>query len=164
MLTALNIVSGKEVGTMEQINVSPIKTQFYFGKTHSFWILAMIAFTLGLLVSVCFTALKSKETASTSTFCSNLFVCGFRFWFADFHVQRNATTSNVYRIFLLMIFNLMRIVYACRKYANLGAEKMTNLNPLRQLIEVIRLIILKNAGFMNLFATIFLDFGNGCGF
>jgi ABC-type transport system involved in multi-copper enzyme maturation permease subunit len=52
MLTALNIVSEKEVGTIEQINVSPIKKyNFILGKLIPFWILAMIAFTMGLLVS-----------------------------------------------------------------------------------------------------------------
>src|SRR5690606_10735020 len=51
-LTALNIVKEKEVGTMEQINVSPIKKHhFILGKLIPFWILGIIVFTLGLAVS-----------------------------------------------------------------------------------------------------------------
>ena len=39
MLSALNIVAEKEIGTIEQINVSPIKkSNFILGKTIPFWI------------------------------------------------------------------------------------------------------------------------------
>src|SRR6185436_13942085 len=48
-LSALNIVREKEIGTIEQINVTPIsKFQFVLGKLIPFWILANIVFTIGL--------------------------------------------------------------------------------------------------------------------
>src|SRR5690554_1623251 len=50
-LSSLNIVREKEVGTIEQINVSPIKKwQFILGKLIPFWIMGIIVFTLGLVV------------------------------------------------------------------------------------------------------------------
>ena len=50
-LTALNIVKEKEVGTIEQINVTPIKkSHFILGKLIPFWILGNVVFTLGLVV------------------------------------------------------------------------------------------------------------------
>ena len=52
-LAALNIVQEKESGTIEQINVSPIKKRdFILGKLIPFWILALIAFTVGLFVTI----------------------------------------------------------------------------------------------------------------
>ncbi len=49
--TALNIVKEKEIGTIEQINVTPIKKwQFILGKLIPFWVIGMIVFTLGLIV------------------------------------------------------------------------------------------------------------------
>lgn len=52
MLSALNIVAEKEIGTIEQINVTPVKkSNFILGKMIPFWVLGMIVFTLGLLVS-----------------------------------------------------------------------------------------------------------------
>ena len=51
-LTSLNIVKEKEIGTIEQINVSPIKKRdFILAKLIPFWILANVVFTIGLILS-----------------------------------------------------------------------------------------------------------------
>ena len=51
-LSALNIVKEKEVGTIEQINVTPIKKyQFILGKLIPFWVLGLVILTIGLLIS-----------------------------------------------------------------------------------------------------------------
>lgn len=51
-LSALNIVREKEIGTIEQINVTPIKKhQFILGKLIPFWILGNIVFSIGLLIA-----------------------------------------------------------------------------------------------------------------
>ncbi|MEO7961819.1 MAG: ABC transporter permease, partial [Ginsengibacter sp.] len=51
-LSALNIVKEKEVGTIEQINVTPIKKHhFILGKLIPFWVLGNVVFSIGLLVS-----------------------------------------------------------------------------------------------------------------
>lgn len=48
-MCALNIVKEKEVGTIEQINVTPIKKfHFILGKLIPFWIIGVFVFTLGL--------------------------------------------------------------------------------------------------------------------
>ncbi|HSZ32460.1 MAG TPA: ABC transporter permease, partial [Puia sp.] len=50
-ITALNIVREKEIGTIEQINVTPIKKwEFILGKLIPFWIVGIIVFTIGLVV------------------------------------------------------------------------------------------------------------------
>jgi ABC-2 type transport system permease protein len=49
---SLNIVKEKEIGTIEQINVTPIKKyHFILGKLIPYWVLAMFVFTIGMLVS-----------------------------------------------------------------------------------------------------------------
>ena len=51
-LSCLNIVKEKEVGTIEQINVTPIrKHHFILGKLIPFWVLGNVVFTIGLLIS-----------------------------------------------------------------------------------------------------------------
>src|SRR5690606_38469939 len=51
-LTALNIVKEKEAGTIEQINVTPIrKHHFILRKLIPFWILGNVVFSSGLCVS-----------------------------------------------------------------------------------------------------------------
>ena len=49
---SLNIVKEKEIGTIEQINVTPIKKyHFILGKLIPYWCLAMVVFTVGMIVS-----------------------------------------------------------------------------------------------------------------
>src|SRR5678810_1065421 len=51
-LASLNIVKEKEIGTIEQINVTPVKKyQFILGKLIPFWILGLIILTIGLVIS-----------------------------------------------------------------------------------------------------------------
>ncbi|MCB0688882.1 MAG: ABC transporter permease, partial [Saprospiraceae bacterium] len=52
-LSALNIVSEKEGGTIEQLNVTPIKKgQFILGKLIPFWILGLVSVTISMVVGV----------------------------------------------------------------------------------------------------------------
>ncbi|WP_372920193.1 ABC transporter permease, partial [Salegentibacter sp.] len=51
-LSGMNIVREKEIGTLEQINVTPIKKhQFIIGKLFPFWVLGMIILTVGLIIA-----------------------------------------------------------------------------------------------------------------
>ena len=51
-LSSMNIVKEKELGTLEQINVTPIKKhQFIIGKLFPFWILGLVILTVGLLIA-----------------------------------------------------------------------------------------------------------------
>ena len=51
LLTAQNITRENELGTLEQLNVTPMtKIQFIAGKLIPFWILSMVIFTIGLAI------------------------------------------------------------------------------------------------------------------
>jgi len=51
LLTAQNIAREKEIGTLEQLNVTPItKGQFIAGKLIPFWVLGLIELTIGLVI------------------------------------------------------------------------------------------------------------------
>src|SRR5690554_5197229 len=51
-LSAMNIVREKEIGTIEQINVTPIKkSQFIIGKLFPFWLIGMGLLTIGLILA-----------------------------------------------------------------------------------------------------------------
>src|SRR5258705_2904727 len=51
-LASLNIVKEKEIGTIEQINVTPIKKyQFILGKLIPFWLLGLLVLSIGLMIS-----------------------------------------------------------------------------------------------------------------
>src|SRR4029079_14437620 len=51
-LAALNIVKEKEIGTIEQINVTPVKKyQFILGKLIPFWVLGLVVLSIGMLIA-----------------------------------------------------------------------------------------------------------------
>ena len=51
-LAAINIVKEKEIGTIEQINVTPIKKyHFVLGKLIPFWIMGLVVLTIGLTIA-----------------------------------------------------------------------------------------------------------------
>jgi ABC-2 type transport system permease protein len=51
-LSGMNIVREKEIGTIEQLNVTPIKKhQFIIGKLMPFWFIAMFDLVLGMLMA-----------------------------------------------------------------------------------------------------------------
>ena len=51
LLTSQNIAREKEIGTLEQLNVTPItKSQFIIGKLAPFWVLGLIELSIGLAV------------------------------------------------------------------------------------------------------------------
>ena len=51
LLTAQNIAREKELGTLEQLNVTPItRAEFIVAKLLPFWVLAMLIFAIGLIV------------------------------------------------------------------------------------------------------------------
>ena len=51
VLSALNIVTEKENGTIEQMNVSPVKrSAFIFSKIIPFWVIGMVILTIGLII------------------------------------------------------------------------------------------------------------------
>ena len=89
-ITALNIVREKEIGTIEQINVTPIKKwQFILGKLIPFWIVGMIVFTVGLIVMyIVYGIFPKGSIAAPLSFCCSLPGGAFGIWFADFHFQQ----------------------------------------------------------------------------
>ena len=51
-LPALNIVSEKEVGTIEQLNVTPLnKFVFILAKLVPYWIVGLVVLSIGLVLS-----------------------------------------------------------------------------------------------------------------
>ena len=51
LLTSQNIAREKEIGTLEQLNVTPItRSEFIAGKLVPFWVLGLIELTIGLLI------------------------------------------------------------------------------------------------------------------
>ena len=147
-LSALNIVKEKEVGTIEQINVTPIKKyHFILGKLIPFWVLGHVVFTLGLLVSW----LAYGIVPVGSLFVLYLFISvyllailGFGLLISTFCDTQQQAMFIMF--FFMMIFILMGGLFTSIDSMPVWAKTATRFNPLSYLIEVMRMVILKGSG------------------
>ena len=151
-LTALNIVSEKETGTIEQINVSPIrKTDFILGKLIPFWLLAMVAFSIGLLVTVFVYGIQMQGSlvllfAFVSVYL--ITILGMGLLVSVYSETQQQAMFVVF--FFMMIFVLMSGLFTPTESMTEWAKYIAYVNPVTYGVDGIRLIMLKNSGFMDL--------------
>ena len=151
-LAALNIVQEKEIGTIEQINVSPIKKRdFILGKLIPFWILAMIAFTIGLLVTIFVYKIQMQGSflllyAFISVYLVTILGMGL---LASVYSETQQQAMFMV-FFFMMIFILMSGLFTPTESMTDWAKYIAYLNPVTYGVDGVRLIMLKNSGFMDL--------------
>jgi ABC-2 type transport system permease protein len=146
-LSALNIVKEKEVGTIEQINVTPIKKyHFILGKLIPFWVLGNVVFTLGLTVSY----LVYGIVPEGSLFVLYLFVAvyllavlGLGLLISTFCDTQQQAMFIMF--FFMMIFILMGGLFTSIDSMPDWAKIVARFNPVSYLIDVMRMVILKGS-------------------
>ena len=149
IMAALNIVHEKEIGTIEQINVSPItKLQFILGKLIPFWILGLVTLTMGLLVSWLVYGIVPVGSLGL------IYVFGMVFLFTLLGVgllistfAETQTQATFVSFFVIMLFMLLGGLYTPIESMPGWAKLITKINPVAYFIEVIRMIILKGSSF-----------------
>jgi len=151
-LTALNIVAEKEVGTIEQINVTPIKKhEFILGKLIPFWVLGMVSITLGMIVTfVIFRFLPVGSFFTIYAFSAvYLFgVLGIGLLISTFaDTQQQAT---LFAFFCMMVFILLGGLYTPIESMPEWAQWLTRINPPAYFIKIIRAIYIKGSAFTDL--------------
>ena len=148
-LSALNIVREKEIGTIEQINVTPIsKFQFVLGKLIPFWILANIVFSIGLLLGYFIyhiTPQGSLLVLYSFVWVYLLALLGFGLLISTFcQTQQQAM---FFMFFFMIIFILLGGLFTPIDSMPDWAKWIVKFNPVAYMIEVMRMVILKGSGF-----------------
>jgi len=151
-LTALNIVREREMGTIEQINVTPVKKwQFILGKLLPFWLLSLLMMTIGLTVGkIAFDIPMLGNLwlvfAYTAAFTPCMLGLGFLISnFADSQQQAMFTAW-----FFLIIFILMCGLFTPVSSMPDWAQILNRINPVAYFVEFMRLVLLKGAGFQDI--------------
>ena len=147
-LAGMNIVREKEIGTLEQINVTPIrKHQFIVGKLLPFWLLGMIELGFGLvLCKVVFNIGVAGSLWVILLFAGIylLVVLGIGFFISNFaNTQQQAMFLSW---FFMVIFILMSGLFTPVESMPGWARVITEFNPVRYFVEVMRMVMLKGAG------------------
>ncbi|MEO6135691.1 MAG: ABC transporter permease [Ginsengibacter sp.] len=158
---ALNIVKEKELGTIEQINVSPIKkTYFILGKLIPFWILALVVLTAGLLIAWLVYGIIPLGHYITIYIFSAIYllaILGLGLLLSTY--AQTQQQSFLVAFFLIMIFNLMSGLFTPIESMPHWAQVITWFNPVSYFIEVMRMVILKGSGLADIKNQIFAVIG-----
>ena len=148
-LSSMNIVREKELGTLEQINVTPIKKyQFIVGKLFPFWVLGLVILTVGLLIAkVVFNVPMLGNIFLVYGFTSVylLLILGFGLYISN-HTETQQQAMFI-AWFFTVIFILMSGLFTPIESMPTWAQNVTYFNPIRYFVEVIRMVMLKGAGF-----------------
>ncbi|MBK9169880.1 MAG: ABC transporter permease [Bryobacterales bacterium] len=148
MLTALAIVREKEIGTMEQLMVTPLRPwELILGKTLPFGIVGL--FDLALVTSAALIVFRVPLQGSVLllTLCGVLFLLttlGFGLFISTVsHTQQQAMMATFF--FTMPVFMLSGFAFPI---ANMPVfiQWLTYLNPLRYFMEIVRGIFLKGTG------------------
>ena len=151
-LASLNIVSEKEIGTIEQINVTPIKKwEFILGKLIPFWVIGMITMTLGMVVAfLVFRIIPSGSYVTIYAFSAVflLSVLGIGLLISTFTDSQQQAT--LFAFFFMMIFVLLSGLYTPVDSMPNWAKMITQMNPPMYFVRVIRAVFIKGSTFMDL--------------
>lgn len=146
-LAAINIVKEKEIGTIEQINVTPIKKfHFILGKLIPFWLLGLLVLTIGLTIArLAYGIIPAGSFLTIYVFAAVylLAVLGLGLLISTYSV--NQQQAMLLSFFLMMIFILLGGLYTSIDSMPEWAKWITRFNPVSYFIEVMRMVVLKGS-------------------
>ncbi len=151
-LSSMNIVREKELGTIEQINVTPVKKyQFIIGKTLPFWLLALFELTLGLIVAkIVFDIPIVGHLIDLYLFASLYIIAVLGMGLLISAITETQQQAMFISWFFLVIFILMGGLFTAIENMPAWAQRITFFNPIRYFIEVMRMVLLKGSGLYDL--------------
>ena len=151
-ISALNIVREKEMGTIEQINVSPVqKWQFILGKLIPFWVVGMIIFSVGLLVQwIVYGIVPSGSFLVLYLFAGIYLVALLGFGLLVSTFTSTQLQAMFVAFFFMMIFMLMSGLFTSVDSMPAWARTISNLTPITHFVKVVRMIVLKGSGFADI--------------
>ncbi|MFI5134884.1 MAG: ABC transporter permease [Chitinophagales bacterium] len=152
LLSALNIVREKEIGTIEQINVTPIsKFQFVLGKLIPFWVLANIVFTIGLTLGYFIYHITPQGSLLVLySFLSVYLLAVLGLGLLVSTICQTQQQAMFFMFFFLIIFILLGGLFTPIESMPDWAQWLTKFNPIAYMIQVMRMVILKGSGFSDI--------------
>jgi ABC-2 type transport system permease protein len=151
-LSGMNIVREKEIGTIEQLNVTPIrKYQFIIGKLVPFWIIGMIDLLIGLAL-----ARYGFHIPFLGSLWLILAVAGLYLILVQAIGLMISTITGTQQQamfiswFIMVVFILMGGLFTPIESMPGWAQDMTLANPVAWFIKIMRMVLLKGAGWQEI--------------
>jgi len=152
LLTALNLVREKEMGTTEQINVTPIrKYQFLMAKLIPFMVIALFELAFGLVIGRLLFGLPIEGSVGLLF----LFTCIYLFVVLGIGLFLSTISNTQQQLmflafFFMITFMLMSGVFTPTDSMPTWAQKINVINPVAYFMNVIRRILLKGSAFRDI--------------
>ena len=152
MMTSVSIVSEKETGTIEAMNVTPVgRLTFVLSKLIPYWIVGILVVTVGMIIGRVVYGLAPAGSIADIYLAAVLFslvMSGLGVSIAN----RSATIlQSIFVMFaFIMIFQLMGGLFTPISSMPLWAQWFTYAVPPRYFIEIMRAVYLKGAGIADL--------------
>jgi ABC-2 type transport system permease protein len=148
----MNVVREKEMGTIEQINVSPVKKyQFVIGKLLPFWFIALFELGFGLtLARIVFDIpiLGSLWLIYGVASVYLLAVLGIGLFIST--IVNTQQQAMFLAWFFAVVFIMMSGLFTPVDSMPLWAQNINIINPIAYFIRIIRMIMLKGSEFQDI--------------
>jgi drug efflux transport system permease protein len=148
MLTAMSIVREKEIGTMEQLMVSPIRPlELMLGKTLPFALIGMLQVTLMTALALGIFQVPFRGNFLTMLVCTALFLMttlGAGLFISTISQTQQQALMTFFFMFMPM-FLLSGFSFPINSMPA-AVQWLTYLNPIRYFMEIIRGIFLRGTG------------------
>jgi ABC-2 type transport system permease protein len=148
LMTALNIVREKELGTLEQLNVTPVtRGQFIAAKLIPLWSLGLLALTIGMLVARFAFHVPMRGSlllvfATASVYLLAALGIGL-FVSTVVSTQQQAIFLT---FFIVLVYLLMSGLFTPVRSMPAWAQWIAQANPVMHFIEIMRAVMLRGAG------------------
>jgi len=151
-LSALNIVSEKEKGTIEQINVTPVpKSLFLLSKLIPFWIIGFILLTISICIAwIVYGLIPVGSLVTIYVFAAVYLIAFTGFGLAISSISSTQQQAMFTAFFFMIIFALLSGLFTPISSMPEWVQKITLLNPIRYFVEVMRMVYLKGSTFSDL--------------
>lgn len=148
LLAGLNMVREKEIGTIEQINVTPVrKYQFMVAKMVPFLVIGLIDLALGLTIGRLAFSIPFEGSIAVMFLCATIFlvaVLALALFISTFSSSQQQFMFVAF--FFMIIFILMSGIFTPFESMPRWAQEFDRINPVAYLIKINRMVMLKGSG------------------
>ena len=147
LLAGLNMVREKEIGTIEQINVTPVrKYQFIIAKMVPFLLIGLVDLALGLIIGKVAFNIPFEGSILLMFFGASLFliaVLGLALFISTFSATQQQYMFVAF--FCMIIFILMSGIFTPYESMPVWAQNFNLINPVAYLMRINRMVMLKGS-------------------
>ncbi|MBC6995097.1 ABC transporter permease [Neolewinella lacunae] len=148
LLSAMNTVREREIGTIEQINVTPIRSwQFILGKMIPFVFIGMLLLTVGLTTGkLIFDVPMVGNLGVVFLYCLLNLVAVLGIGLFISNLVDTQQQAMLVAFFFVMVFILMSGLFTPIESMPEWAQMLTIPNPIAHFVAVMRKVLLKGSG------------------